>query len=888
MDNRAKHQLLAEYLKTYEDYQFKKIDSGQYAARNLAVAERLIEMVPEEPDFQLMKASVLIEADKKDEAEGLLKKYEKNHILQLKNPEFRAAFLYLAGRLSDDPAQKRQVVGQLQKLYRKNPKQQSLFFYLARSDEGFEKNPQKKLALLEKQWNLGNHQNLLYIETVLTLRKYPEAAAQMNGFFIQVYIWAVRRRVITKEMGSQIAKTAMHLKSCDAKYEYLLRRSYEYFSTKELLAALCSLYIRSCRTDSKAARYYAKGVEFELKLVNLHEYYMMATVEESDCLLPEQVLLYFIYHNTLSASQKVYLYKNIVCYGDKESEIYQKYREQIEKYTLESLLKEKISPEYAYLYDHVLYPEIFTEEMAEAMSKILFLRKIECHDKRVRAVEVSYEQMKQTIRYPLRKGTAYIPIYTPNAKVTLVDESGNLYRNTIAYELKKMLDVKRYVDVCKENVRRNPGLLLYLCEGRGGKHLLNEDTIRYFYQIPDTKEFTEDYRNLVMIEVMEYEMKKERTASIPSEWFAGGGQYMGKQQRAKYLGFLVDKEYYEQAFWWIEQYGTAYVSSYTILKILTALADTQEAEKELYYRLCYGAFRNGQMNYRSLKYLSETFLGTCVQMTEVWKQAKAFGVDTRELEERILTQMMFTETDLEEHFEIYLSYNERKPEESVRKAYLSYYSGKAFNGLSSPDSRFYFLLEEELFSGRGGNEICKLAYLKYLSCQHVLSVRQKNLAAAFLKEFFAKKTYYGFMQKFGSCIPEALILEDKVFVEYYAPQTSSVILHYVIENGEEQSGNYAASKLYPSYCGMHSASFSLLEGEHLVYFITEKDEDGQIHSTQPKILKKGKGIHQSGTKYERINAMRKLEREKNGDALQKSEEEFAFLEMASEKLFSIK
>ncbi len=889
MDNREKHLLLAEYLKNFENYQFGKMNSKQYGALNHAVVEKLLLQNQEEPCYQLMKASVLIEDGRREEAEALLKKYERNHILQMKNPDFRAGFLYLAAKLTDDIIQRRQIVSQLQKLYKKNPAQDSLYYYLAKLDEVFVKNPRKKIIFLEKQWKLGNKQNLLYVESILTLRKNPEVATDMNAFIVQLYIWAVRRRVLTKEMGAQIARTAIYLKGNDAKYEYLLRYSYQFFSTKELLGALCSFYIRNCRTDQRAAEYYEKGVEFQLKLANLYEYYMMATAKQSRQLLPEQVLLYFMYHNTLSSSQKAHLYRNIVCYGDPDTEIYEKYKEQIEGYTLESLLQEKISPEHAYLYEKVLFPEIFTEEMAQAMTKLMFLRKIQCSDPHIKEVEVSYEQLKMPMRYPLRKGYAYIPIYTPNAKITLVDERGNLYRNTVAYELTKLLEVKHYVEACKELVSHDAGLLLYLCESKGERHQLNEDTIGYYYQIPDTEAFTEKYRNSIMLEVMEYEMRKKRTAKLPEHWFADGGQHMEKQQRAKYLKFLVDEKLYEQAFLWIEQYGSAYVPANTILKIVSMLDNSRFAESELYYRLCYGTFKSGLMNYQSLKFLAAKFFGTCAQMAEIWQKAKAFGVNTGELEERILVQMMFTETEIPEHFEIFLSYCQRTPDEMVRRAYLSDRSRRDFAQNQSQDSRFYFLLEEELFQERGGNEICRLAYLKYLSGQTVLSVRQKNLAADFLKEFFARKCYYRFMRKFGRIIPEALVLEDKIFIEYYAPESSTVMLHYTLEKQEHPSAkDYLTAKLYPVYGGMYTACFTAFYGETLTYYITEQDENGKIHSTEVQMLKKENSIPGSGTGYERINEMRKLEMAGRTDLLKRRAEEFAFLEMAAEKLFVMK
>ena len=362
-DKKLKKSLLTDFLKEYENFCFGKIDVKSYAASNLRTAERLVELCPEEPIYQLMVVSVLLSRGKKEEAETILKKYERNHILQFRNPEFRACFLYLAGMLTEDKLQKKNILIQLQKLYQKNATQPSLYWYLVRLDEGFEKNPEKKLAFLEKQWRLGCKQNLLYMEVILTLRKHPEVAGNMGDFLMQSYIWGQRRNVINKEMGAQIAKHGMKLKQCDRKYEYLLRECYRIFSTKELLSALCSLYIRAGRTDQMAASYYAKGVEFQLNLNNLYEYYMMATTEKKNSLLPEQVLLYFLYHDTLSAAQKAYLYKNIVCYGEKKSEIYQKYIAKIEKYTVESLLSRKMSPVYAYLYENILYPEIFTKEI---------------------------------------------------------------------------------------------------------------------------------------------------------------------------------------------------------------------------------------------------------------------------------------------------------------------------------------------------------------------------------------------------------------------------------------------------------------------------------------------------------------------------------------------
>ena len=882
---RLEKSLVVDYLKELENYCLGKTDRKSYLTLQERRACKLWELCPDQQIYHLMQAAALIRCGKLQEGEEILKKYEKNRVLQFRNPDFRACFLYLAGCLTDDRLQRKNIVLQLQKLYQKNPRQPSLYWYLVHLDESFVKNPEKKLAFLEKQWKLGSRQNLLYLEAILTLQEYPESAGNMDEFFMQCYIWAQRRGCITKEMGMQIAKNAMSLKRCEPKYEYLLRECYRIFSTKELLGALCSLYIRDGRIDQKAAEYYAKGVEFELKVNNLYEYYMMATTEQKKKLLPEQVLLYFLYHDTLTASQKVYLYKNVISYGDPKSEIYGKYQEKIEKYTRESLLKRRISPEYAYLYEKLLYPQIFTEDMAAAMADIMFLRRITCTDVRIKEVEVSYEQLKSPKRFPLKKGQAYIPIYAPSAVITLIDEVGNLYRNTISYQLEKLLDEKKMVEICRQYVKNHPGLLLYLCNKKAEDIKITKENESVYRQIANTPAFSEKYKDNVTLKLLEYHCTEKTTHEIEAQWWERNGQNMDREQRGKMITFLTKCGRFSQAFSWLESYGTVYVAANTILKILTALSDQPEAESEIYYRLCYGCFCNSQMNYTTLKYLSDSFLGTCAQMTEIWKQARAFGVDTSQLEERILVQMMFTGTRLDNHFDIYLSYNQRNPKDYVKKAYLTYQCREAFVKGETLDVRFYFLLEEELLKNQSFAPVCILAYLKYLSELQGMSLRQKHVATVYLKELLSKGQYYEFMQSFGQVIVEALVLEDQLFIEYHGAYDSEVILHYMIDKGDGGELKYTACRIYPMCSGIYSKTFTMFEGEKILYFITEKKSDGSEYSTPAMTKEKESCILDSGTRYGRINTMRQYRKKQMQEKLAMEARQFHYLETAAEGLF---
>jgi hypothetical protein len=249
---------------------------------------------------------------------------------------------------------------------------------------------------------------------------------------------------------------------------------------------------------------------------------------------------------------------------------------------------------------------------------------------------------------------------------------------------------------------------------------------------------------------------------------------------------------------------------------------------------------------------------------------------------------MFTGTDLKDHFDVFLSYNQREPKEYVKKAYLTYQCREAFVKNKELDNRFYFLLEEEILKSSGYAEICNLAYLKHLSGKQTLSSKQKSVAVSFLKEFFARKCWFEFMQEFGRLIPEALVLEDKLFVEYYGPATSEVILHYIIERKTEEKFQYTTCKMYPVYGGVYSKAFTMFEGEKITYFITEKKEDGTEISTPSITKEKEACILDSGTKYGRINSMRQLSAKGKEEELIAEMQQYQFLEMAANQLFSMK
>ena len=100
-------------------------------------------------------------------------------------------------------------------------------------------------------------------------------------------------------------------------------------------------------------------------------------------------------------------------------------------------------------------------------------------------------------------------------------------------------------------------------------------------------------------------------------------------------------------------------------------------------------------------------------MAEIWKAAGAFDIDTFDLEERILSQMLYSTDYIADIEEIYESYVKGRGRELICMAYLSYFADAwLVRNMVVPEYVF-----EQIFAryqeGNPLNDACKLGLLKY-------------------------------------------------------------------------------------------------------------------------------------------------------------------------------
>ena len=669
-----------------------------------------------------------------------------------------------------------------------------------------------------------------------------------------------------------------------------LRNAYHAYGGKEMLSSVCSAFIKNGAVDEESFFWYQRGVQAELKITNLYEYFMMALPENYAEPFPKNLLLYFQMENTLNTSQKASLYANIIRFEAQDSDIYKAYRDQIEEFMLDELVRRSLSEDLAVIYDRFLVEELLTIDFAEALADIMFLRRIRCKDRRIRQVQVLYEQLQKRITVPLIDGKALIPIYTPGAMIVLVDDQGNCYTSSVPYTLNRLLNEKKYVNRCRELLRYHQGLYLYLCDGTSRYHVLTADNVENYKRILKISGFTAAYKENVRQEILQFYYASHELDELDQEFFVTETASMNPKDRAKYTEILILRGMYEEAWNMIWRHGYDMVRCRFLIKLAAwKIREKGYEEDEFLVKLCLFIFQNHKYNESILEYLCGYYYGSAEVMESIWREAREFELNVFDLEERLLGQMLFTGQLRDCAFEVFRDYHSLGGDGLVSRAYLTWLAFEDFvKDIPAPEGTFDYL-EQAIAWEENLADVCGLAYLRNLAGRRHLSEHQRIRAEHMLEGYIRRKMRFCFMKPLLERLERPYLLEDKYFVEYRTNPAHKVVLHYVIETPREKNCSYVAERLYAAEPGVFVREFTLFFGERLTWFITETREDGTELSTQDhSYLEEAEERLVTGTKYADIYEMARSLSERDLPDFEKRMEEYGKKNFMVETIFTLK
>lgn len=249
-------------------------------------------------------------------------------------------------------------------------------------------------------------------------------------------------------------------------------------------------------------------------------------------------------------------------------------------------------------------------------------------------------------------------------------------------------------------------------------------------------------------------------------------------------------------------------------------------EDELLSLFCFEMFTKGQYDKATLTYLAEFYCGATADMKKLWHVARNYDIPTYKLSERIITQMLFSETMFGEE-EIFADYYDGKTYFRLKQAYLAYVAREYVVNGRQVKGCIFVIIVNEYRKGEDLADVCKIALLKYYSSREVHQGLEKMLRA-FLREMCEKQLFFSFYLNYPEAWLREVQLYDKSMIGYHAKAGSKVTISYQISKKGEENLTYEHEVLLPSYEATYIKTLVIFAGEVLQYYFTEDSGDEVI------------------------------------------------------------
>ena len=674
-------------------------------------------------------------------------------------------------------------------------------------------------------FNQGCCSPFLYASACRLMEAHPDLFVRLGDFEIQTLYLGVQKGIVSRVTALKAAGLALGLKHYRKLVERLFTKLYQTYEEQEILEAVCSLLIKGDCKEKDAFAWYEKALEQGVNLTRLYEYFLYSLPEDYGHLLPKEVLLYFSYDKDLDRHSRQMLYRNILEYMNPSAELYQNYTRHMEQFAMEQLFQSRINRSLAVIYEHMIYKDMIDSRVARVLPGILKSCRIRCGDSRMKYVIVRYEELEDEEAFLLEDQSAYVPLFSERSVLLFQDAYGNRYLDVKHWKV-SVMDRPELLAQCYEVYPDHPMLKLSECRDIVNRGVETDEEAALLEEIVTQMHLSPAFEGRLMQAVTDYYCQKA------SEDKDGDGVFncaylvqidkkpMAVRQRQQICETLISQNYMREAYNMIRDYGSQYISTPRLMKLCTkTILMNLFDQDDLLLGLSHQVFCQGCYDSVILDYLCEHFNGTVSQMYEVLIQGVREHVETYDLEERLLGQMLFTGCcdQMDSVFELYMKRKTTK--EMVVKAYFTQKSVQYFLEEKDMDQRVFEYLKQAVgntFDKDRMPTIYLLALTRYFSTLDKVDGGDAELLKTMTSLLLEEGLVFPYTRELSKHIPVPEDIMDKAMVEYRGRKDAHPELQVRIL--PEETG-FHSEDIRRVYQGIFVKQKVLFEGEIMEYRI---------------------------------------------------------------------
>lgn len=849
---------IVQMMECYLDFRMKKINSAAWMEKTGVLVDAMLARDEADVAARLFQAQLLISEERYNEAQWTL-----NHAMDIMEETERddtlyAYYLYLTTLMERKEDYVVKITEKVERLYARDRSNWRIAWLLLYLSEEYNKTAATKWDFLERQFKQGCYSPVFYIEGLHLLNTNPTLLRKLDDYALQLLHFGARRGGLSPEISGQILYLAGRVKEFSPVLLKILQTIYERIHDEHTLQEICTLLVRGNKVGRKYFAWYEAGVEAQLRITNLYEYYMMSLDFEEQKKLPRIVLMYFAYQNNLDLTHSAYLYWYVEQHKSELGEFYDIYKPRMEHFVVDQIQKERINRHLAYLYQKLLTPAMIDQQNAQALARLLFAHYISVDDLRLKRVIVYQPGNLRESSYPLQNGHTWVPLYGNDCAILFEDAYGNRFAKSVEYTLEKLMIPGRFLKQVSALVQDCVALDLYLEESRQAFEEITSEDLERMNRLIANDQVEERIRRKLYLRILRYYFDTDNDKAldeclrvIPMEIFT-------LDERAEILRYIVLRGAGEDCWDWVREYGPYFVEPKTLVHLIDERIDQVGEENTELMQVALYAFRQGKYDSKIVQYLEAYADCPTKELRDIWKAARSFEMDAYHVSERILLQMLYSGAFVGEKMEIFSYYVSRGADPRIEEAFLARCAYDYFVKDQLTDE----IVFQEIYKMADRQDevlrVCKLAFLKYYA-ENLEDITQEIIPVIedFLHEMLVEKIHLNFFKNYigKSFIKDPLLLElmDKTIVEYCARPGSRATIHYVIMHEDGEASEYLTETMREVFGGICFKEFVLFFGESLQYYIME-EKDGEEQLTVSGNLQKSDIHGKDGDwRYEMIN-----------------------------------
>lgn len=883
----ARKKIILQMMRAYEKFRLKKLNRGAWLKETGKLVEKLVVMDEDDIEARLFQAQVLITEERFNEA-GFILEHTADLIEQsAEDMEAQEAYhLYLTTLIHKDKDFVREAAARVERLYHKKREDWRVAWLLLYLPGEYGR-PDAKWAFLEKQFFHGCTSPVIYIEALAILNANPVLMRRLGEFELQV----IHYGAVQDSLSSEVTEHVLYL--CSRKREYsevlikALKLMYAKNQDARILQEICAGLISGGKVGQSYLEWYQRGVDAQLRITNLYEYYMMSIDLEVMQPIPKIVLMYFAYQNNLDYERSAYLYHYLILHKEELEDLYENYSRRIGHFVIDQIQKEHINRHLAALYQEMLNSGMINEQTAGNLSRLLFAHWIKVEDSRLKRLYVYQPHKVTPTEYVLQESGIWAVIYGNDYTLVFEDAYGNRFVRSMVYSLEKLMLVGKHLQTLAGFVKDSQGLNLYLCEHNKERIHTLTDAERWMF-LAQSEDTEDALRSELTLQLLQYYYEEDDVRALDRYLDIINPERLTMKERDSIVKYMVLQGKYKNAYEWLKQYGPYFADPKILVRLLNGVAQQEEViQDNVFTAAALYTFRRGKYDSCILRHLVHHYQGNTKEMRDIWKAARSFEVDSYELCERMLLQMLYTGAFVGEKMEIFDYYISQGAKPEVEEAFLTQCAYDYFVKEKIIGENIFREIQGMFRRGEEVQKVCKLAYLKYYSENPKELDREKEeLIRLFLKEMLTERIHLDFFRQYGQ-FADLTELEDRVIIEYHSHSGGKARIHYVTVYDDGESGEYSSEYMREIYKGVCFKEFVLFFGESIQYYIMEEN-DGEEQLTESGTLQREElGDNTEMSRFGLINDMIISKTMQDYDTLDDLLEEYYRREYLNGELFGL-